>query len=139
MHLTAMDTSLLKFDERFEGCIIGGAIGDAWGSGYENASPQNNPSTYYWGGYKKDQIPEWTITDDTQLTLATCEALADIAVVTPEVLSSYFLKYFKQRKLTGIGASTVKALQSHYQIDVSFAATSCENVSRLITYIYTTL
>ncbi len=22
--------------ERFEGCIIGGAIGDAWGSGFEN-------------------------------------------------------------------------------------------------------
>jgi ADP-ribosylglycohydrolase len=37
-----MNTSLLNLSERFKGCIMGGAIGDAWGSGYENLNPQKN-------------------------------------------------------------------------------------------------
>ena len=32
--------------ERFEGCIIGGAIGDAWGSGFENLI-QEADDTFY--------------------------------------------------------------------------------------------
>lgn len=105
-----MNTYLPTLSERFEGCIIGGAIGDAWGSGYENLKEPHNPKNFYLKP-EKEQIPAWCITDDTQLTLVTCEAIADHTLVTPDILANYFLRYYKQRKLTGIGASTLKALQ----------------------------
>ena len=60
--------------ERFEGCIIGGAIGDAFGSGYENINAENEDIFYPFGKPEKRE-PIWQITDDTQLTLATIEVM----------------------------------------------------------------
>ena len=95
--------------KRFEACIIGGAIGDAWGSSYENEIKENNPTTFYYG-QKKEPERIWAITDDTQLTLATCEALCDSNRFTPDLLANWFVRYYQQRKLIGIGASTLKAI-----------------------------
>jgi len=95
----------------FEGCIIGGVIGDAWGSSYEFESVVDYSKTYIFGELPKETIErEWQITDDTQLTLATCEALCENSY-TPEKLSKYFLDYYKANKLSGVGASTLKALR----------------------------
>lgn len=95
--------------QRFEGCIIGGAIGDAWGSGYENQVIQNNSSVYYWNQPAK-QENKWVITDDTQLTLASCEALCEQQEFSPELLCKYFIRYHKEKKLNGPGSATLKAL-----------------------------
>lgn len=96
--------------ERFEGCIIAGAIGDAFGSGFENIIEEKEDIFYPFGKPEKI-IPEWKITDDTQLTLATIEAMTEDEELKPETLVLYFLKLWKQRKLNGLGASTLKALQ----------------------------
>ncbi|MEO8404349.1 MAG: ADP-ribosylglycohydrolase family protein, partial [Chitinophagaceae bacterium] len=96
--------------KRFQGCIIGGAIGDAWGSGYENVKGDNVTTTFYLGG-KKTPVYSWAITDDTQLTLATCEAIAENTIITPEILANKFVQYYKRKKLSGLGASTLKALR----------------------------
>jgi ADP-ribosylglycohydrolase len=96
--------------ERLAGCIIGGAIGDAWGSAYENALPKINPNTFYLGKVEEVQ-PTWSFTDDTQFTLITLEALLNTDNLTPEVLANQFVRYYKRKKITGIGASTLKALQ----------------------------
>jgi len=40
--------------ERFEGCILAGAIGDAFGSGYENLEDIANLGT---SGYVVDSVP----------------------------------------------------------------------------------
>ncbi len=95
--------------EKFEACIISGAIGDAWGSTYENEIKKDTSKNYYWG-VSAEQSKTWAITDDTQLTLASCEALFDNTDFTPEILSGYFIKYYKERKLSGIGSSTLKAI-----------------------------
>lgn len=96
--------------DRFKACIITGAIGDAWGSSYEYQTESINPKTFYWGT-RKAAIHNWSLTDDTQLTLASCEALLnDHQSINPEVLSSYFVKYYQQNRLSGIGASTLKAI-----------------------------
>ena len=95
--------------EKFEACIIGGAIGDAWGSSYENEVQIDTSKTYILGRTPENKRT-WAITDDTQLTLASCEALSDDKGFSPKLLSEYFIKYYKERKLTGIGASTLKAI-----------------------------
>lgn len=95
--------------DRFMGCIIGGAIGDAFGSGYENL-PEEDDTLYYPFGKPEKKIPIWQITDDTQLTLATCEAIME-KNLRPEKLANWFLKYYKKKRINGIGASTLKAMK----------------------------
>jgi ADP-ribosylglycohydrolase len=96
--------------ERLEGCILGGAIGDAWGSGFENQFELED-DTFYLVGNPYVKMPCWNITDDTQLTLATIEAIVENQEVNPKYIADSFLKYYKQRKLRGLGASTLKALR----------------------------
>ena len=96
--------------ERFRGCIIGGAIGDAWGSGFENQFPRED-DTYYLIGNPYVKNPVWGITDDTQLTIATIEAMISDTKVRPESVAHQFLRYYQQGKLGGVGASTLKSLK----------------------------
>lgn len=96
--------------ERFEGCVIGGAIGDAYGSGYENLIEEKEDIYYLFGKSEKEE-PKWQITDDTQLTIATIEAIIKDKKIKPESIVASYLKYFEQRRLRGIGASTLKALK----------------------------
>ncbi len=94
---------------QFESCILGGAIGDAWGSSFENQPTQNNSTTFYLG-QRKELVRTWAFTDDTQLTMATCETLCTAGAFNPALLADNFVKYYRERRLTGIGASTLKAI-----------------------------
>ena len=96
--------------ERFEGCIIGGAIGDAYGSRYENQIKEKDDVYYLFGKPEKPK-PKWQLTDDTQLTLATCEAVIEYKNFSPEILAQHFVKLFKLKKFSGLGSSTLKALR----------------------------
>jgi ADP-ribosyl-[dinitrogen reductase] hydrolase len=86
--------------ERIIGSILGGAIGDAFGGPYEGVS---SPVTI-------DHQLEWRLSDDTQLTLATCEAISNSHRVDPAIISSTFVQWYRNSRLTGLGASTSKAL-----------------------------
>lgn len=91
----------MTFKNRLQGCLIYGAIGDAIGGKYE-------------GKYDNSIIDfdfDWSISDDTQLTLATCEAIFDSDKVNPEKIAGKFLDWFNTRQLSGLGASTLKALR----------------------------
>jgi ADP-ribosyl-[dinitrogen reductase] hydrolase len=50
--------------EKIIDCIVGGAIGDCLGLPYEGQKQPNITSQYI-----------WKISDDTQMTLSTCEAI----------------------------------------------------------------
>lgn len=86
--------------DKILGCILGGVIGDCLGFPYEGSIPP----------VKIDSQHHWTFSDDTQLTLATCEATSERKSVSAEAIANTFTKWFRQRKLTGLGASTHKAL-----------------------------
>lgn len=101
----------MKVSERFKGCILGGAIGDAYGSAFESIHQKEDTTTYYLFGKPKEKQPLWNITDDTQLTLATCEAISENADIRASYFANVYLNYFQQRKITGIGASTLKSLR----------------------------
>ncbi len=89
--------------------MLGGAIGDAWGSSYENESVSNTATTYYLGGQPKP-VRQWGFTDDTQLNMATCEALCKPGLFDPAYLTASIVQYYRERRLTGLGASTLKAI-----------------------------
>ena len=94
-----MTDSLLA--ERIVGCILGGAVGDAMGGPYEGS---RGPVTY--------EPPDvWLLSDDTQLTLATCEAIAANRRVDPQDVADRFLVWLRGGRITGIGGSTFKALR----------------------------
>lgn len=87
--------------DRILGCLLGGAIGDAFGSAYEGQPP---PIDF-------TQNRSWKLSDDTQLTLATCEAIIEAGgMVDPARIASRFAQWHQQGRVTGIGASTLKAL-----------------------------
>lgn len=75
---------LISLQERFTGCILGGAIGDALGSSTEGRTPQEIIARF--GGRVEDFAPPYgpkpdgkhkgdgNITDDTLMTMALCRA-----------------------------------------------------------------
>ncbi|MBS1605479.1 MAG: ADP-ribosylglycohydrolase family protein [Bacteroidetes bacterium] len=83
------------------GCLIGGAIGDAVGSYYEGQANVKSVEFDVING----------ITDDTQLTLATCESIIDSGHVSAESIAKKMLEWYNKGKLSGLGSSTLKALR----------------------------
>lgn len=53
----------------------------------------------------------WSISDDSQLTLATCESIIAAGKVSPDHIAQSFLQWYRARRITGMGASTLKALR----------------------------
>lgn len=53
---------------------------------------------------------ELRVTDDTQLTIATCESIIASSCVDPESVAVRMTDWFRDRRISGIGASTLKSL-----------------------------
>ena len=88
--------------DRARGCILGSAVGDAIGGAFEG---QTGPLEF-------DDQQHWRISDDTQLTLATCESIIELrGTVEPEHIAGRFVQWFRERRLSGMGSSTLKSLR----------------------------
>lgn len=84
---------------RIAGCLLAGALGDAIGAHFEGGQQTS-----------KYAIPtDLRVTDDTQLTIAACESLIESHSIDPESVANHFLRWFRERRISGIGASTLKA------------------------------
>jgi len=77
--------------ERIRCCIVGGAVGDALGGIAERSAK--------------------TLSDDTQLTLATCEAILAAGRPDPGAIAARMRAWFAAGEITGVGSSTLKALR----------------------------
>ena len=91
-HTTARD--------RLIGCIVGGAIGDALGGPYEGLP----------GPVQASQ--PWVTSDDTQLTVATCDAIASSGDILPAEIAARFVHLFRSKSLRGVGSTTLGALRA---------------------------
>ena len=87
--------------DRVRGCIIGGVIGDALGGPFEGRP----------GPLQFKEPTSWSVSDDSQLTLATCESIIETRTVSPEHIAQRFVHWYRARRITGMGASTLKALR----------------------------
>lgn len=91
----------LKQRSQILGCILGGALGDAWGGPWEGIP-----------GRVAFHIPsQSSVSDDTQLTLATCESIIENRGVHAERIASHLASWFATGRVSGIGASTLKAMR----------------------------
>jgi ADP-ribosylglycohydrolase len=82
------------------GCLLGGAIGDALGFAHEGSPP----------GEKR--LVVGAISDDTELTLATCDAIARAkGKVDPERIGARFGELFLEDRVRGVGSATLRALR----------------------------
>lgn len=86
------------------GCFVGGMIGDCTGAIFENQVSDQHQQ------FSLTQYP-WYTTDDTQLTLATLETIVENKAVRPEKIAANFLSWYQQKRLVGLGAATLQALQ----------------------------
>jgi ADP-ribosylglycohydrolase len=75
---------MVEIEDRVLGCIVGGAIGDALGRPYEG---QPGPVAF-------DPDAPWRLSDDTQLTLATCDAVCACGAVSPAAIADRFAHWF---------------------------------------------
>lgn len=96
-----MSVSPASLSDRARGCILAGAIGDAMGGPYEG---QPRPIQFH-------EHKDWKISDETQLTLATCESIVEGGGVLPEHIADRFVQWLRARRLTSMGSSTLKALR----------------------------
>lgn len=85
--------------EKLLGCLVGGAIGDCLGGPYENAR-----------NVAFDETNTWRLSDDTQLTLATCQSIIKTRRPDPEHIAKTMASWFRLGRIDGIGAATLKAL-----------------------------
>src|SRR5919205_386958 len=91
---------MMNETDQIIGAILGGAIGDCMGGPYEG-SPRPR---------RVDFQHVWKISDDTQMTLATCEAITESRRVDPAVIAATFSHWYRNSRITGMGAATYKAL-----------------------------
>lgn len=97
--------------DKILGCLLGGAIGDAMGHGYEqNESVTRRKEVFVWGG-EEEKEPEWELSDDTQLTLATAESLVEEGQAIPGKIAEKMLEWFVAGRFSGLGSATLQALQ----------------------------
>ncbi|MEZ5293802.1 MAG: ADP-ribosylglycohydrolase family protein [Vicinamibacterales bacterium] len=88
--------------DRARHALLAGALGDAWGGPYENR-PSSGRACF-------PERPSFS--DDTLLTVATCEALVETGgQVEPAQLAATFRQWFEARRFSGLGAATLKALR----------------------------
>lgn len=82
--MTSDDADSLRLRERFRGCLLGGAIGDALGAGIEFARLDEIRRRYGPAGVDRYLVVygrKGAITDDTQMTMFTAEALVRAEVI----------------------------------------------------------
>ncbi len=76
-------------------------MGDAFGGAYENQPPPIDLA----------KPRAWRLSDDTQLTLAMCEAIIEAkGSIDPALIAARFAAWHRAGRVTGMGASTLKAL-----------------------------
>ncbi|HHT9130985.1 MAG TPA: ADP-ribosylglycohydrolase family protein [Candidatus Tripitaka californicus] len=105
--------------DRFLGCLLGLAIGDALGMPFEGWSPASIKRQWRRGGFEtRPYLPSpprglnpGQYTDDTLMALCHVHSLIEKGRVEPEDISQKFIEWYDSGNLRGIGATTAHAIR----------------------------
>ncbi len=100
--MTSLSHEILR--DKFRGAILGCFLGDAFGAGFEGMSPDR--ATFHLSSLSK-KFPR-NYTDDTDMTLALAESIAQSAKVDPEEIAKQFSLHCDLTRGYAIG--TIKAV-----------------------------
>jgi len=104
-----METDHALIVDRYLGSVIGAAVGDALGAGYEFTNPTDDDQIEMRGGGIFDWEPgEWT--DDTQMTLGILKSLAEDGS-SPFSVAANFIEWYNSNP-PDIGNQTRNVLES---------------------------
>ena len=97
--------------------LLGIAIGDAYGAGYESLTPQEVPQKFNLERYDPSPHPKAEqkaghYTDDTQMSLAVAKLLLSEQPFTEENLAASFFNTYKRDRRVGYSSRTLKALKN---------------------------
>src|ERR1700677_1922597 len=105
---TSIASPAYDLHDRFEGCLLGLAVGDALGGLFEgrtaNSIRDRLPTVRALIDYPQDEL--W-YTDDTQMAIGVAETLADHGTITEEQLCKAFVANYVPSRGYGRGARAV--------------------------------
>lgn len=101
-------------EDRFAGCLVGQAIGDALGMPFEGLSAQtiqahHQTVTEFLPG---DDLEAGQYTDDTKMMLCIAESMVENGGVNPEDVARRFMAWFDSGDLRGIGMTCLEAISN---------------------------
>lgn len=106
-----MGHSAIHLRDRFLGCLLGCAVGDALGAPYEGLWSHSIPNeeTLLAGFADFEGYPRGQYTDDTQLSMATVEAIVKSGDVVPAEIARSIAKLWKNESVVGPGGACTQA------------------------------
>ena len=114
MNVAPPPKGVAKLEDRFAGCLVGLAIGDALGMPFEGMDPQailarQSQVTEFLPG---DGLAAGQYTDDTKMMLCIAESIVENGRVNPEDVARRFVAWFDTGDLRRIGATCLEAIMS---------------------------
>lgn len=106
-----MNADVLDLRDRFAGCLLGCAVGDALGAPYEGLWADSIPeaesllATFH----EIDGYPLGQYTDDTQLSVATVEAIVDLGDFSAAAVARSIASLWKTQSVIGPGGACTRA------------------------------
>ncbi|MGD1996673.1 MAG: ADP-ribosylglycohydrolase family protein [Anaerolineae bacterium] len=102
--------------DRFVGCVIGQAVGDALGFPVEGRPPTQTtaavtPFPDSFTAHPSGLFPPGQYTDDTQMMCAILTSLVEQGRVDPEDIAARFVALWRDGEIVGRGRSTTEAVQ----------------------------
>lgn len=100
--------------DRFAGCLLGGAVGDALGAPFEGYWGHQIPrrSTLLGGFAEVEGYPRGQYTDDTQLTLATVESIVRRGGIEPSDVARAIADLWRHDAVVGPGGACTSAARA---------------------------
>lgn len=100
--------------DRFRGCLLGCAVGDALGAPFEGfwGHQLPNRAALLRGFYEVDGYPRGQYTDDTQLTLATIESIVRRGDLEPADVACAIASLWKHDSVIGPGGACTRAAKT---------------------------
>ncbi len=103
--------------DKYQRLLLGLAIGDAFGAGYENFDRKTVKEKFDFTKYDKHPKTGWNhiagqYTDDTQMSIAIAELLILGKVISEESLADYFVEAYKRDARAGYSKRIQEALEA---------------------------